>query len=164
MWVQTVFRKWRSWRHHDDGALEVQQEVLQPVDGLNVQVVGGLVQQDDVRLAEQGLGQQHLHLFLGGQAGHVAVEDIVGARPRPWMSRAASDLGLPAAHLGELRLQLAGLHAVLVGEVLLFVEGVLLLHHVVEPLVAHDDRVQHGVGVILASGPASERTSARPWA
>jgi hypothetical protein len=31
----------------------------------------------------------------------------------------------------------------------LFVKRVLLLHHVVQVLVAHDDRVQHGVLVVL---------------
>ena len=58
-------------------------------------------------------------------------------------------LGLPAAHLGKLRLQLAGPDAVGVGEVLLLVQGVLLLHDVVEVLVAQDDGVQHRVGVVL---------------
>ena len=57
--------------------------------------------------------------------------------------------GLPAVHFGKFGLQLAGLHAVLVGEVLFFIEGVLLLHHVIEALVAHHHRIQHGVGVIL---------------
>ena len=37
---------------HDDGAVKVQQEVLQPVDGVDVQVVGGLVHHQDVRIAE----------------------------------------------------------------------------------------------------------------
>ena len=111
-------------------------------------MVGGLVQQDDVRLAEQRLGQQDLHLLLGGQRAHLAVQDVLG-QPQALDQAAHVALCLPAVHIGELRLQLAGLHAVLVSEVLLGVEGVLLLHDVVEPLVAHDDRVQHGVLVVL---------------
>ena len=55
---------------------------------------------------------------------------------------------LPAAQLGEFLLQLRGPQAVLIGEVLLHVDGVLLLAAVIQPLVAHDDRVHDGVFVI----------------
>ena len=133
----------------DDGqSLAVHQEVFQPLNGLNVQVVGGLVQEDDVRLSEQSLGQQHLHLLLGGQGGHLGIENVIG---QSQTLDQAGDIGfgLPATHLGKLGFQLTGLDTVLVGEVLLLIEGILLLHHVVEVLVAHDDSVQHGVGVVL---------------
>ena len=111
-------------------------------------MVGGLVQQDDVRLAEEGLGQQHLHLLLGGQRAHLAVQNVLG-QSQALDQAAHVTLRLPAVHVGKLRLQFAGLHTVGVGEVLLGVEGVLLLHDIVEPLVAHDDRVQHRVLVVL---------------
>ena len=42
---------------YNEGAGEFQQKILQPGDGADIQVVGGLVQQDDVRVAEEGLGQ-----------------------------------------------------------------------------------------------------------
>ena len=58
-------------------------------------------------------------------------------------------LCLPAVHLGKLRLQLAGAHAVLVGKVLLFIQGVLFLHDVVQALVAHNDGIQHAEFIIL---------------
>ena len=133
---------------HDDEALAVHDEVLQPLDGLDIQVVGGLVQEDDVRLSEEGLGQQHLHLLLGGEGAHLAVQNVIGeAKALDQAGDVA--LSLPAAHLGEFRLQLAGPDAVGVGEVLLLVQGVLLLHDVVEVLVAQDDGIQHGVGVVL---------------
>ena len=57
--------------------------------------------------------------------------------------------GLPAVQLGEFGLEFAGAEAVFLGEVLLFVEGVLLLHDIVEVLVAHDDGVEDGVFVVL---------------
>jgi hypothetical protein len=46
-------------RHHDQGgALHPAQVALQPDDARQVQVVGRLVQQQDVRLQEQGLGKR----------------------------------------------------------------------------------------------------------
>ena len=41
---------------------KIHQEILQPGDGPVVQVVGGLVQQQDVRISEQGLGKQQYSL------------------------------------------------------------------------------------------------------
>ncbi len=52
-------------------------------------------------------------------------------------------LGVPAVHLGKLALQLRRADAVLVGKVRLAVERFLLLHHLVEALVAHDDGAEH---------------------
>ena len=57
-------------------------------------------------------------------------------------------LGFPAAKLGKFRFQVCRPEAVLVGEVRLFVDGVLFLHNVIQVLVAHDDGVQDGVFVV----------------
>ena len=128
---------------HQDKALVFHQEVLQPLDGLQVQMVGGLVQQNDVGLAEEGLGQHHLHLFLGCQAGHLAVEQIQ-TQPQALNQAPGVGLRLPAVHIGKLRLQLRGPDAILVGEVLLLVEGILLLHDLIQSGVALDNGIQHG--------------------
>ena len=40
-------------RYNEDGALKIGKEVLQPADCLNIQMVGRLVQQQNIRLAEQ---------------------------------------------------------------------------------------------------------------
>ena len=56
---------------------------------------------------------------------------------------------MPSVHLGELALQLGGLDAVLLGEVFLHVDGVLLLHNLIETLVSHDNRIQNRILVIL---------------
>ena len=125
---------------HDHRAHKVQQKVLQPVDGVDVQAVGGLVQEDDVRAAEEGLGQQHLDLDLFGQAGHPLVEQL-GRQAQPLQDLLGLGLGLPAAELGELPLQFGGEDAVLLREVGLLVELVLLLHDFKEPGVA----LQNGV-------------------
>ena len=134
--------------HNDQRAGEVHQEILQPGNGLVVQVVGGLVQQQDVRVAEQRLSQQHLHLFAALQVAHDAVMHIRTDAQAGQQGRRVG-LGIPAVHLGKFALQLGRALAVLIGEIRLGVQGVLLLHDVVQALVAHDDGVEHRVGVVL---------------
>ena len=55
----------------EEGALEAQEEVLQPVDGVQVEVVGGLVQQQDVGMAGQGPGQQDAALHAAREGAEV---------------------------------------------------------------------------------------------
>ena len=58
-------------------------------------------------------------------------------------------LGIPAVHIRELILEFRRLDAVLVGKVLLRIEGVLLLHDVIEALISHNDGVQHRELIVL---------------
>ena len=131
----------------DDHAGEVQQEVLQPVDGLDIQVVGGLVQHDDVGVAEQRLGKQDLHLQPGVNAGHLLIVQL-RADAQALQQAGSIGFGFPAPQLRELRLQVRRPQAVLIGKVRLFIDGVLFLHDVVQVLVAHDDGVHDGVVIV----------------
>ena len=54
----------------DDRALEVHQQALQPLNAVQVQVVGGLVQQQHVGLGHQGLGQCHTLFGTAGEGAH----------------------------------------------------------------------------------------------
>jgi len=130
------------------GVFIVEDEILEPVDGLDVEVVGRLVEHDDVGLAEQRLREQHLDLQPRVSIAHeVIVELDRDAETLQQLRRIG--FRFPAVHVGKLGLQLARAHAVLLGKVGLFVERILLLHHVIQMLVAHDDGVENGIGVIL---------------
>ena len=63
--------------YHDDRAEVLGQEVLQPCDGVNIQMVGRLVHEDDVRIPEQRLRQQDLHLLVAGQVCHLLIEQLL---------------------------------------------------------------------------------------
>mmetsp|Transcript_7118 Transcript_7118/g.14402 ORF Transcript_7118/g.14402 Transcript_7118/m.14402 type:complete len:1078 (+) Transcript_7118:324-3557(+) len=58
---------------HHHAALEVLDGGGERAERLAVEVVGGLVQDDDVRLVPQGGGKHHLHLLPAGQGGHAMV-------------------------------------------------------------------------------------------
>jgi hypothetical protein len=73
MWVHTWFRKVAVVRDHDDGGVALVQHVLQPADGVDVEVVGRLVEQQDVGVGEERLRQQHAQLEAGSDLTHRAV-------------------------------------------------------------------------------------------
>ena len=70
------------------------------------------------------------------------------ADAQPLQDAGRVGFGLPAAQLGELLLQQAGLDPVLLRHLLFGVERVFLLADLVQTLVAHDDRIHHVVGVV----------------
>ena len=52
---------------HSSGIIE--QIGFQPGDGIHIQVVGGLVQKDDIRMGKQKLSQSHTGLLAAGKRG-----------------------------------------------------------------------------------------------
>ena len=57
----------------DDRARVLLQEALQPVDRLGVEVVGRLVEQQQVGVAEEQAGERHAALLAAGERGDVGV-------------------------------------------------------------------------------------------
>ena len=64
-------------RDGDEGALEAGEEILEPVDGVEIEVVGGLVEQQGLGLAEEGLGEQNADFLAALQLAHLALVKFV---------------------------------------------------------------------------------------
>ena len=98
---QTASRNQRSWVTTTSADGRRGEVPGQPVDGLDVEVVGGLVEHDQVVVAEQQRGQRAAPPLAAGQAEHRAVEgdpgqqlldDLAGARVgRPLVVGAAGE-------------------------------------------------------------------------
>ena len=54
-------------RYRNHGTWEAYQELLQPFDRFRVQVVGRLIQQKHIGLAQQEFAQSHTAFFTAGQ-------------------------------------------------------------------------------------------------
>ena len=60
----------------DDGIVEVDQELLKPADGVQIQMVGRLVQEQDVGVSEKCLCQKDFHLLAAVQIFHERVVEL----------------------------------------------------------------------------------------
>ena len=133
--------------HGQDRARVVGQVLLQPQDGLGVQVVGRLVEEQQVRLGKKQLGQGHAAALTTGEVFYRSVRRRAAQRLHRLL-----DLGvdLPRVRGVELLLQLAHffheLVAVVGGHLLgdLF-EALLLFKDVAQALL---DVFAHGLGII----------------
>ena len=61
---------------HKAGILVIQNEILEPVDGLNVKVIRRLVEHDNIGLSEQCLCKQHLDLQARVGVGHQIIVEF----------------------------------------------------------------------------------------
>ncbi len=95
----------------DDGARVVLEEALQPVDALGVEVVGRLVEQQQVGVAEQQPAQRDAALLAAGQRRDVGVVGRAAQRVHGDLDVA---LEVPGVGGGDLVLELGLLGADLV--------------------------------------------------
>jgi len=127
-------------RDEDDAAGKLLEEAFQPVDGLDIQMVGGFVQQQDVGLADQCLRQQYASLHAAGQRGkvHVAGQFQLGEN---FLDAA---IQIPPV----LRLDLV-LHVTEGGEVALIEQMVIARQQAAEVAQALCHHVEHAAGGAL---------------
>ena len=100
-------RKYRSWVTSSSAPGERVERVLEPLHRVRVEVVGGLVEQQQIRPGEQRAGDGHPLAHPAGELGHRPVPVL---HPEPVEQGARLVLGVPAAERldavgerGELR-------------------------------------------------------------
>ena len=125
----------------DHGILEPFEKAFQPGDRTGVQVVGRLVQKQDVGITEESLGQKDPDLLTAAQFLHLFTPDLFrDAETGEQDCRLGLDV--VAVQFGKLGLQFAASDAVRLGELRLGIDRVPLPHHLIETLMTD----QHGVG------------------
>ena len=65
-------------RHNNGNVLVISQKIAEPVGGFGIQVIGGLVHEQNIGRAEQSLRQQHLHAVGACEVGHEGVVQRFG--------------------------------------------------------------------------------------
>src|SRR4051812_10226666 len=126
--------------HH--GARAPVEHVLQPADALDVEVIGRLVQQQDLRLAEEGLREQHAQLPAGRDRAHRAVV-LRDRHAQAEQQLARARLRGVAAVFGILRLQVRRAQELLFACLRVGVDRVALAHRVPHLGVAHQHYVEN---------------------
>ncbi len=76
----------------EQGGRKAQEELFQPVDGLDVQMVGGLVQEQQIRFADQSPGKKNPSFESAGKGREL----LVRRELQPGKDRVHPLLGLPA--------------------------------------------------------------------
>ena len=110
-------------RNHQDSTIIGFQEAFEPLDGLDVEVVGGLVEKQEIRLFQQDFGQLHAHLPAVAELAHRAQHVLVAeaqADQNPFrlaFNAIATEQGQAVVQVVQLNYQLLVLRAFVVGAV-----------------------------------------------
>ena len=130
-------------RDDDHGAVAVVQRLLQPADGVDVQVVRRFVEQQDVRVREQRLCQQHTQLPAWRHFAHRAVM-LFNRNAYAQQQLARARFRRVTVHLAVLRFQIGHFIAVFFAHFGQRVNAIALLLHFPQLRVPHDHGVEHG--------------------
>ncbi len=126
----------------DHRAFTFVEHVLQPADGVDIEVIGRFIQQQDVRIGKQCLREQHAQLPAGGNGTHRA-KMLFGGDAHAMQQLAGARLRRVAVELGKLRLQLGSVQVILLAGLRIGVDRILLAHAVPHLLVALQHHIQH---------------------
>src|SRR5450755_1255198 len=129
---------------HDQHAFILVQEILQPVDGIEIEVVGGFVEQQRLRMSEQSLRQEDADFLSAWQLRHLALVLRVGNIEALEQNRGVAFGGV-AIFLADDAFEFAELHAVGVGHLRLRVDDFTLFERGPQALVAHDHGVDYAI-------------------
>ena len=142
-------------RNDDQRAVVAHEELAQPVDRVEVEVVRRLVEEQRLRVAEERLREQDADLLAALQFAHRALVELVRDVEALQEDRRVA-LGGVSVLFADDPLELAEPHAVVVGHLGLGVEPLALLERGPQPRVAHDDGVDDAEPIegelILARG------------
>jgi hypothetical protein len=128
----------------DHRGVIVVEHAFQPADGIDVEIVGGLVQQQHIGFGKQRLCQQDAQLPSRRNLAH---RPVVVRRIDAGISEDAgrARLCVVAPVLGELRFQLSGAHIVRVAGVRIGVDDVALFHRVPHLDVTLHHDIEHAL-------------------
>ncbi|CAI8783898.1 protein of unknown function [Methylococcus capsulatus] len=118
------------------------QHVFQPADGVDVQVVGRFVQQQDIRVGKQRLGQQHAQLPARRHGAHRPVV-LLQRNAHTQQQFAGTGFCGIAVIFGKGGLQLRRPHVVVLARVRIGVDRIALGHRRPHLGVPHHHDVQH---------------------
>ncbi len=105
-------------------------------------MVGGFVQQQDVRVGKQGLGQQNAEFPARRHGAHRAGVLVQGNADAEQQFTGACFCGI-AIVFGEFHFQFGDLHAVIFAHLRQCIDPVAFVFHAPQFLMAHDYGIQH---------------------
>jgi len=126
----------------DHRRITIVQHIFQPANGIDVEVVGRFVEQQDVRVGEQRLAEQHAQLPAGSDFAHRAVV-LFGGDTNAQQQLASAGFGGVAIVFTDLAFELGGAHVVVFAGFGIGVDRVAFLDRVPQFFVAHHHHVEH---------------------
>ena len=117
--------------HHDHDVFETFEVVFEPADGFQIKVVRRFVQEQNVRVAKQSLGEEHADFLAAIEFGHQVVVEFFG-NAETLEEHCCVGIGFVTADFAKARFDFHRLHALFFGHFRQSVKFVALLAKFVE--------------------------------
>ena len=128
--------------YNNDGIVKVDQEFFKPFNSRQIQMVGRLVEEQDVRISEKCLCKKHFDFLAAGQVCHLSIMEF-GFDSEAIQKSGSIGLCLPSVHLSEFTFKFAGTDTVFVREVFFCVDGFFFFHDFIQSGISHNNGIQN---------------------
>ena len=135
-------------RNDNDRIFKIDQKLFEPANRIEIQVVGRLVEEKNVRIAEQSTCQKHFDFFTSGKFAHFFVMKF-GVNIQSVQKSSSIGLSFPSVHGSKFAFQFAGTDSVFLGKIFFCVNGIFFFHDVIKTLVSHDDSVKDNAVIVF---------------
>ena len=132
--------------YHQHGMFKVREIFFQPCHGVHIKVVCRLVEQQIVRISEQGLCQHHADLFFSAEIAHQHLV-LVFLDAQSAQQDGCVAFRVPSFHFSKLFFQFGRLDSVFIGEVFFCIQGFALFHDVPQYGMSHEYGIEYGMCV-----------------
>ena len=130
--------------HHDHDVFEAFEVVFEPADSFQIKVVRRFVQEQNVRVAKQSLGEEHADFLATIEFGHQVVVEFFG-NAKSLEEHCCVGVGFVTADFAKASLDFHGLHALFFGHFRERVKFVTLLAKFVEFRETHHHGFENGI-------------------
>ncbi len=130
-------------RDDDHGAVTLVQRLLQPANGVDVQVVRWFIEQQDVRVREQRLRQQNTQLPAWRDFAHQTIM-LFHRNTHAQQQLTGTGLRRVTVHFAVLHFKIGHFIAVFFAHFGKAVDAIAFLLHFPQLTVAHDHRIKDG--------------------
>ena len=134
--------------YNDNSVVKVDQEFLQPFNSGEIQVVGRLIEKQDIWVSEKCLCKKNLDFHTTCKICHLCIVEF-GINTKTIQKSSGIRFCLPSVHFCELAFKLACADSVFVCKIFFGVDGFFLFHDLIKSFITHDNSIQYRVSVIL---------------
>jgi len=134
--------------YNNNRILKVDQELLEPSNRIEIQMVGWLIQKQNIRVAKQSLCQKDFDFQITIKLAHHFVMNIC-INAKTIQEGCRITLCIPAIHLCKLCFKLRCTDTIFIREVFLRIDCVLFFHNIIQAFISHNNRVEYHILVVF---------------
>ena len=133
---------------NDDRVIKVDQKFFKPCDRIQIQMVGRLIKEKDIRISEEGFCKKNFHFLSAVEIFHNSIVKV-RFNSQTIKKNGRITFSFPSVQFGKFAFKLTGTHTILFCEIFFHIDRIFFLHNLIKAGITHDYCVQYLTVIIF---------------